>query len=137
MTPSLGSWVGAERHASATATVLAPGVGITSPTTVTSLPATVTASLTGYAAGQTVSFKLDSATGTTLTATLSPTSIPATGAVGLATGLLIGLLLWLGFVATVLLGTITHEHKPFGYFAINAGYRLVAMLAMGAILTLW
>jgi hypothetical protein len=64
-------------------------------------------------------------------------AIPATGAVGLATGLLIGLLLWLGFVATVLLGSITHEHKPFGYFAINAGYRLVAMLAMGAILTLW
>jgi hypothetical protein len=64
-------------------------------------------------------------------------AIPAVGAVGLATGLLIGFLLWLGFVATVLLGQITHEHKPFGYFAINAGYRLVAMLAMGATLALW
>src|ERR1700743_2506310 len=39
VTPSLGSWLGAESHASATATVLAPGVGITSPPTVTSLPA--------------------------------------------------------------------------------------------------
>lgn len=64
-------------------------------------------------------------------------AIPATGVVGLATGLLIGLLLWLGFVVPVLLGSITHEHKPFGYFAINAGYRLVAMLSMGAILALW
>jgi hypothetical protein len=60
--------------------VLAPGLSITSPTTVTSLPATVTASLTGYTAGQTITFKLDSATGTTLSSTLSPTSIPAAGA---------------------------------------------------------
>ena len=80
VTPSLDSWVGSESPASTAATVLAPGVSITSPTTVTSLPATVTASLTGYTAGQTVSFKLDSATGTTLTGTLSPTSIPAAGA---------------------------------------------------------
>ena len=80
VTPSLDSWVGAESPASAAATVLAPGVSITSPTTVTSLPATVSASLTGYTAGQTVAFKLDSATGTTLTGTLLPTSIPAAGA---------------------------------------------------------
>jgi len=55
----------------------------------------------------------------------------------LAAGLLIAFFLWLGFVVTVLLGSVTHEHKPFAYFAINAGYRLVAMLAMSAVLTLW
>jgi hypothetical protein len=52
---------------------------ITSATTLNSLPATVTASLTGYAPGETVSVKLDSATGTTLTASLSPATIGASG----------------------------------------------------------
>jgi hypothetical protein len=79
VTPSLASWQGAESPASSAVTVLAPGLSITSSTTVTSLPATVNASLTGYTAGQTVTFKLDSATGTTLTSTLSPSSIPAAG----------------------------------------------------------
>jgi hypothetical protein len=32
---------------------------------------------------------------------------------------------------------VTYEHKPFKYFAINAGFRLVAMMLMTAILTLW
>ena len=79
VTPLLYSWLGTESPASSAVTIQAPGLSITSATTVTSLPATVTASLTGYTAGQTVSFKLDSATGTTLTSTLSPTSIPASG----------------------------------------------------------
>ncbi|MFZ1996380.1 MAG: hypothetical protein WAU75_19870, partial [Solirubrobacteraceae bacterium] len=80
VTPLLYSWLGTESAASAAVTVEAPGLSITSATTVTSLPATVSASLSGYTAGQTVTFKLDSASGTTLTSTLSPTSIPAGGA---------------------------------------------------------
>jgi hypothetical protein len=80
VTPLLYSWMGAESPASSAVAIQPPGLSITSATTVTSLPATVSASLTGYIAGQTVTFKLDSATGTTLTATLSPTSIPASGA---------------------------------------------------------
>ncbi|HEX3975717.1 MAG TPA: hypothetical protein VHW96_05600 [Solirubrobacteraceae bacterium] len=79
VTPLLYSWLGTASSASSAVTVQAPGLSITSATTVTSLPATVSASLTGYTAGQTVTFKLDSATGTTLTSTLSPTSIPAGG----------------------------------------------------------
>ena len=79
VTPSLQAWVGAESAKSAAVTIQAPGLNITSATTVTSLPATVTASLTGYTAGQTVAFKLDSATGTTLAGVMSPTSIPASG----------------------------------------------------------
>src|ERR1700759_4096632 len=43
VTPSLASWQGAESSASAAVTVLAPALSITSSTTVTSLPATVTA----------------------------------------------------------------------------------------------
>ena len=80
VTPLLYSWLGSESPASSAVTIQAPALSITSATTVTSLPATVSASLTGYTAGQTVSFKLDSATGTALTATLTPTSTPASGA---------------------------------------------------------
>jgi len=80
VTPLLDAWTGTESAASAAVTVQAPALSITSATTVTSLPATVSASLTGYSAGQTVTFKLDSETGTTLTSTLSPTSVPASGA---------------------------------------------------------
>ena len=80
VTPSLYSWLGTESAQSSAATIQTPAVSITPATTLTSLPATVSASLTGYTAGQTVTFKLDSATGTTLTSTLSPASIGANGA---------------------------------------------------------
>src|SRR6185312_168121 len=80
VTPLLYGWTGTESAPSAAVTVQAPAISITSATTVTSLPATVSASLTGYSAGQTVAFTLDSATGTTLTSTLSPTPVPASGA---------------------------------------------------------
>jgi len=56
---------------------------------------------------------------------------------GLAQGLLIALLIWLGFIAAVLLSSVTYEHKPFKFLAINALYRLATVMAMGAILTLW
>jgi hypothetical protein len=79
VTPLLDSWLGTESARSSAVTIQAPALSITSATTVTSLPSTVSASLTGYSAGQTVTFKLDSATGTTLTSTLSPASIPESG----------------------------------------------------------
>jgi hypothetical protein len=59
------------------------------------------------------------------------------GATHLAQGLIVTFWCWLGFVAVVLFGSVTYEHKPFKYFAINAGYRLVSMMVMGLILTLW
>jgi hypothetical protein len=80
VTPLLYGWTGSESAASSPVTIQAPALSVTSATTVTSLPATVSASLTGYAAGQTVTFKLDSATGTTLASTLSPASVPGSGA---------------------------------------------------------
>lgn len=42
---------------------------------------------------------------------------------------------WLGFIATVLLNSVTYENKSWNYYAINAGYQLVGVLAMGAVLT--
>jgi hypothetical protein len=59
------------------------------------------------------------------------------GADSLGAGLFVTFWNWLGFVVAVLVGQVTHEHKPLSFFAINAGYRFVAMMAMGAILTLW
>ena len=58
----------------------------------------------------------------------------AAGAIG---GIEVGALVWIGFVASVLLTQVTYEHRPFGFFVISAGYRLVTMLVSGAILSVW
>ncbi len=42
--------------------------------------------------------------------------------------------LWLGFVAPVVLGNVLFEKKSWTYFGITAGYQLVNMLVMSAIL---
>lgn len=52
-------------------------------------------------------------------------------------GLQVGFWLWLGFVATVMIGKVLWEGKPFKLFAINSGYWLVAMIVMGGILAVW
>lgn len=44
--------------------------------------------------------------------------------------------LWVGFVATVLLNGVVCEFKSWKYYSITAGYQLVGMLAMGAVLVL-
>ena len=42
---------------------------------------------------------------------------------------------WVGFIATVMLGSVLWENKPWKLYAINAFHYLVTLLAMGAILT--
>lgn len=59
----------------------------------------------------------------------------AWGALTIVSTVLCTFLLWLGFVAVTLLHSVTYEHRPLHYYAINAGYRLVSMVAMGVILT--
>ncbi|RWO58320.1 DUF1761 domain-containing protein [Mesorhizobium sp.] len=59
----------------------------------------------------------------------------AWGALTIVSTVLCTFLLWLGFVAVTLLHSVTYEHRPLRYYAINAGYRLVSMVAMGVILT--
>jgi hypothetical protein len=54
-----------------------------------------------------------------------------------AQGLLATFWCWLGFVAAAMIASVTYEHRPFKFSAINAGYRFVSMMAMGAIVTLW
>ena len=59
------------------------------------------------------------------------------GAPGLIGGALIGFMAWLGFVATIMVGSIFYEKKPPMLIAINAGYQLVGIVVMGAILGVW
>ena len=49
----------------------------------------------------------------------------------------IGLLAWLGFIAAVLGPYYAFQAYPFSFFLINAGYPLVALAVMGAILGVW
>lgn len=41
---------------------------------------------------------------------------------------------WLGFVATVVAGSVLFERKSWTYFGVTAGYQLVAMVAAAAII---
>lgn len=55
----------------------------------------------------------------------------------LISGVLVGFMAWLGFVATIMAGTIYYEKRPPEFVAINAGYQLVGIVAMGAIIGWW
>lgn len=61
--------------------------------------------------------------------------ISYTGAVSIFEGAKIGLWVWLGFVATVMLSTVLYEGKSWTLYFINAGYQLVVFVVMGALLT--
>ena len=52
-------------------------------------------------------------------------------------GMVCGFFNWLGFVAPILLGSVIYEKKSMKLFWINAGYNLVTLMIMGAILALW
>ena len=44
---------------------------------------------------------------------------------------------WLGFIATLLLGSVLWENKSWKLYGLNAGYYLVSLGIIGVILTLW
>lgn len=52
-------------------------------------------------------------------------------------GAMVGIWTWIGFVATVMIGMVIWEGKPFKLFLINAGHVLVSLIVMGAILAVW
>lgn len=56
---------------------------------------------------------------------------------GVAVGIEAGFWSWLGFIAPVTVGSILWEGKPFTLWLINAGYFLVNLLMIGAILGAW
>jgi hypothetical protein len=52
-------------------------------------------------------------------------------------GAIVGFMAWLGFVATLMAASMFYEKKPGELIAINAGYQLVGIVVMGAIIGWW
>ena len=52
-------------------------------------------------------------------------------------GILAGLWIWIGFVATIMIGMVMYEGKPMKLYCINSLYWLVTLCVMGAILAVW
>ena len=52
-------------------------------------------------------------------------------------GIEAGFWIWLGFIATVQIGMVLWEGKPFKLFALNTLHYLVTLATMGAILAVW
>lgn len=63
--------------------------------------------------------------------------LAAVGARGLPAGLAVAALLWLGFTAAPSLVDALESRRPLVTWLVDAGHRLVAALAMGAVLVLW
>ena len=73
------AWTGPESDKSTAVTVGSPAMSITSGSPVTSLPGTLSGSISNFITGQTVSFKLDSQDGQTLSGSISPSPVPENG----------------------------------------------------------
>lgn len=56
---------------------------------------------------------------------------------GVSAGLQAGFWCWLGFVLAIGWQAVAYEDKPLALYAINMGYNLLCLLAIGAILGLW
>ena len=79
VTPIVGTnWKGTESTQSTAVTVTAATVTVT-PTTVTALPQTFSGSVNSFISGETVTFRLDSTTGTVLSGSISPSTVPSSG----------------------------------------------------------
>jgi hypothetical protein len=80
VTPQQGNWQGAESAQSAAATVGSPTFSFSGSTTVTSLPATLSGTITNYLTSETLTFRLDNATtGQVLSASITPDPVPSNG----------------------------------------------------------
>ncbi|MFI4920781.1 MAG: DUF1761 domain-containing protein [Gammaproteobacteria bacterium] len=55
----------------------------------------------------------------------------------LSAGVKLGVICWLGFVATTGLMANVYSDKPIKAFLLDAGYQLVYFIVMGGILVLW
>jgi hypothetical protein len=55
----------------------------------------------------------------------------------LTDGVLLGVLAWLGFMATITAAQISFEKKPWGLWVLNNVHNLLVQVTMGAIVTAW
>jgi hypothetical protein len=56
---------------------------------------------------------------------------------GFAQGAIMGVLMWIGFIAAPNLPQGIYEKRPFKLFAINSGYWFVGLLIVGGVLAVW
>lgn len=59
------------------------------------------------------------------------------GAKTVGAGVVAGFWPWLGFVVPVTAASLLYENRPFGLWVLNAGYQLVSLALMGALLAAW
>ena len=52
-------------------------------------------------------------------------------------GAMLGVFVWLGFMATLTAAQISFEKKPWGLWLVNNGHNLIAQVVMAAIVTAW
>lgn len=70
-------------------------------------------------------------------ATVLAILIGATDTVTALGGVRLGALCWLGFAATIGLTANLFSDKPLATYLLDAGYQLVYLVVMGAILAIW
>jgi hypothetical protein len=63
--------------------------------------------------------------------------VAALGVRGWKGGMQLGLWLWFGFWAMVLMGSVIHEHMPLELYAIHATDGLIKIVVMAVILSVW
>lgn len=59
------------------------------------------------------------------------------GVVGWKSGAQLGLYIWVGFQATLLIGAVIHEGMPMKLYAIHAGDALVKVVLIAVMLSVW
>ncbi len=52
-------------------------------------------------------------------------------------GIMLGILTWLGFMATLTAAQIAFLKQPWGLWLVNNGHNLIAQIVMAAIVTAW
>src|ERR1700761_7448254 len=65
------------------------------------------------------------------------TLIMGSNLTGFKYGAVIGVLMWIGFLAAPNLPQGLYERRPFKLFAINSGYWLVGLFVVGGLLASW
>ena len=59
------------------------------------------------------------------------------GISNVADALIAAFLIWIGFVATVQIGAVLWENKPWKLFFMNSAYNLISLAMMAIILAMW
>ena len=59
------------------------------------------------------------------------------GGTSLTDGIMLGILVWLGFMATITAAQISFEKKPWGLWLLNNAHNVIVQIVMAAIVTVW